>query len=65
MIAAVYARKSSDQAVADDAKSVTRQVEHARAYAGGKTGPSSMSMSTWTTESPGRSLRTALDSCGS
>lgn len=34
MIAAVYARKSTDQSgVADDQKSVARQVEHARAYA--------------------------------
>ena len=34
MIAAVYARKSTDQsAIADEAKSVTRQIEHARAYA--------------------------------
>jgi site-specific DNA recombinase len=34
MIAAVYARKSTEQnAVVDEAKSVTRQVEHARAYA--------------------------------
>src|SRR5881409_2198289 len=34
MIAAVYARKSTEQnGVADEAKSVTRQVEHARAYA--------------------------------
>ncbi len=34
MIAAIYARKSTDQnGVADDAKSVTRQIEHARAYA--------------------------------
>jgi hypothetical protein len=34
MIAAIYARKSTDQAgVADDAKSVTRQVETATAYA--------------------------------
>src|SRR5581483_4536853 len=34
MIAAIYARKSTDQAgVADDQKSVARQVEHARAYA--------------------------------
>ena len=31
MIAAIYARKSTDQHVADEAKSVTRQVEHARA----------------------------------
>ena len=33
MIAAVYARKSNDQHVADDAKSVRRQVDHARDYA--------------------------------
>lgn len=34
MIAAIYARKSTDQTgVADDQKSVTRQIEHARAYA--------------------------------
>jgi site-specific DNA recombinase len=34
MTAAVYARKSTDQTgVADDAKSVTRQIEHATAYA--------------------------------
>ena len=37
MIAAIYARKSTDQtAVADAAKSVTRQIDHARAYAVGK-----------------------------
>jgi hypothetical protein len=33
MIAAIYARKSTEQDVADDAKSVTRQVENARAFA--------------------------------
>jgi DNA invertase Pin-like site-specific DNA recombinase len=34
MIAAIYARKSTEQAgVSEDDKSVTRQVEHARAYA--------------------------------
>jgi hypothetical protein len=34
VIAAVYARKSTEQTgVADEAKSVARQVEHARAYA--------------------------------
>jgi hypothetical protein len=34
MIAAIYARKSTDQAgVADEQKSVARQVEHARTYA--------------------------------
>jgi DNA invertase Pin-like site-specific DNA recombinase len=37
MIAAVYARKSTEQGgVADEAKSVTRQIEHARSYAIGK-----------------------------
>jgi DNA invertase Pin-like site-specific DNA recombinase len=33
MIAAIYARKSTDQNIADEEKSVTRQIEHARAYA--------------------------------
>jgi len=34
MIAAIYARKSTDQTgVADEQKSVTPQIEHARAYA--------------------------------
>lgn len=37
MIAAVYARKSTEQSgVSDDQKSVARQIEHARAYAVGK-----------------------------
>ena len=36
MIAAIYVRKSTDQSgVADEAKSVRRQIEHARAYAAG------------------------------
>jgi hypothetical protein len=39
VIAAVYARKSTDQsAVADEAKSVTRQIDHATAYATVKAG---------------------------
>lgn len=33
MVAAVYARKSTDQNVAEDAKSVTRQIDNARAFA--------------------------------
>jgi site-specific DNA recombinase len=34
MISAIYARKSTDQSgVAEEAKSVTRQIDHARAYA--------------------------------
>src|SRR5688500_18210890 len=37
MIAATYARRSTDQgAVADEAKSVTRQLQHARAFAASK-----------------------------
>ena len=37
MIAAIYARKSTEQTgVADEAKSVTRQIEHAKAYAARK-----------------------------
>ena len=34
MIAAIYARKSTEQTgVSDEEKSVTRQIEHAKAYA--------------------------------
>ena len=33
MIAAIYARKRTDQNIADEEKFVTRQVERARAYA--------------------------------
>jgi DNA invertase Pin-like site-specific DNA recombinase len=33
MVAAIYARKSTSQDVADEAKSCTRQVEHAKAFA--------------------------------
>jgi hypothetical protein len=37
MIAAIYARKSTEQyGVADEQKSVARQVEHAHQYAAGK-----------------------------
>src|SRR5436190_12201394 len=36
MTAAIYARKSTQQDLADDAKSVARQIDHARAYATGK-----------------------------
>src|SRR5262249_38563227 len=37
MIAAIYARKSTEQnGLADEAKSVARQIEHARAYAARK-----------------------------
>ena len=41
MIAAIYARKSTEQAgVADEQKSVARQVDHARAYAARRAGRS-------------------------
>jgi DNA invertase Pin-like site-specific DNA recombinase len=33
VIAAIYARKSTEQQVSDENKSVTRQIEHAKAYA--------------------------------
>ena len=36
MIAAIYARKSTEQHVADDQKSVTRQIAHACEYAARK-----------------------------
>lgn len=38
LTAAIYARKSTEQnGVAEDQKSVARQIEHARAYAAVKT----------------------------
>ena len=36
MLAAIYARKSTEQLVADEQKSVARQVAHAREYAARK-----------------------------
>ena len=36
--AAVYARKSTEQNVTDDAKSVTRQIDRARAFAAARSG---------------------------
>src|SRR5262245_42873452 len=36
MIAAIYSRKSTDQAISDEQKSVTRQIAHARQYAARK-----------------------------
>ena len=35
-VAAIYARKSTEQHVSDDAKSVTRQIDNARAFAAGR-----------------------------
>src|SRR5436190_15467206 len=36
MIAAIYARKSTEQTIADEQRSVARQIDHARQYAAGK-----------------------------
>lgn len=67
MIAAIYVRKSTEQhGVADEQKSVTRQIEHASEYAGGKgwmvarsgRGPDS-NEGTVTSLTSGRSCRTA------
>ena len=63
--AAIYARKSTEQSgVADEQKSVARQIEHARAYAERKAGRSTTRTSSSTTGSPGRNLRTAPVSFG-
>ena len=65
MIGAIYARKSTDQiGVADEQKSVARQVEHARAYATARAGRSLMNTSTSMTGSAVLNLRTVLGSCG-
>jgi GH25 family lysozyme M1 (1,4-beta-N-acetylmuramidase) len=46
MIAAIYARKSTEQTgTAEEGKSVTRQIDHARGYAAAKE---------WTVERPAR-----------
>jgi hypothetical protein len=55
MICGIYARKSTDQnGLADESKSVARQVEHARLYAARKAGASRMIMCTSTTGSRAR-----------
>ena len=65
MIAAIYARKSTEQnGVADDAKSVTRQIDNARAYAQRKGWAVDDRRSTPTMGSPGRSSRTDRASSG-
>jgi len=65
MIAAIYARKSTDQSgVADEQKSVTRQIEQARAYASERAGPSLPSTSTSMTASAAPSFRPDPATCG-
>jgi DNA invertase Pin-like site-specific DNA recombinase len=64
MIAALYARKSTEQnGVADEQKSVSRQIEHARQFATRKGWLVDDDHVTWTTGSLGRSLPTDLVSC--
>jgi hypothetical protein len=66
MIVAVYARKSTDQyGVADEAKSVIRQIEHARFTPLGRAGSSATNTSTLTMASAVPSSRRAQASCGS
>ena len=65
MIAGIYARKSTDQNdVAEEAKSVERQIDHARAYAARRVGRSLTTASSSTTASAGLNSPIALASCG-
>jgi hypothetical protein len=65
MIAAIYARKSTEQnGIADEQKSVARQVDRARQYAHRKAGRSTTITSSPTTELAVPSLRTVPGSCG-
>ena len=65
MIAAIYCRKSTEQhGVADEQKSVARQIEHATAYASARAGRSTTRTSSSTTGSRAPSSRTGPDSCG-
>ena len=66
MIAAIYARKSPVQnGVTEMTTSVTRQVDHARAYAGRKGWTSPTTRSTSATGSPAPSSRTGRGICAS
>jgi hypothetical protein len=57
MIAAVYVRKSTEQnGVADDQKSVARQIDHARRYASKRDGSLMRPTSSLMTGSPAPSL---------
>ena len=64
MIAAIYARKSTDQnGVGEEEKSVARQIEHAKAYAPRRAGRSTTLMCIQTTASLVPSSRSGPDSC--
>jgi hypothetical protein len=59
MVVAVYCRKSTDQTgVADDQKSVARQIEYALAYASARGGRSRPNIAIPTTASAARSFQT-------
>jgi hypothetical protein len=58
LAAIIYARGSTDQAVADGQKSVTRQIEHTGSMPRARADGVPTHTSTSTTEFPGRSLRT-------
>jgi DNA invertase Pin-like site-specific DNA recombinase len=66
MIAAIYARKSTEQnGTSDEEKSVTRQIEHAKAYAA-KKGWAVADDHVYVDDGiSGADSRSALDSCGS
>jgi DNA invertase Pin-like site-specific DNA recombinase len=65
MNAAIYARKSTEQhGVADEQKSVSRQIEHAREFAATKGGRSPTSTSTSMTASAAPSSPGVPASCG-
>jgi DNA invertase Pin-like site-specific DNA recombinase len=66
MIAAIYARKSTEQhGLADDEKSVARQIDHARQYAARKGGRSMSAACSSTMASAAPSLRTGRGTCAS
>jgi hypothetical protein len=58
--AAIYARRSNDQNVAEEAKSVVRQIENATAFATTKGWTVDPSHVSWTMPSPGQNSPNAL-----
>jgi DNA invertase Pin-like site-specific DNA recombinase len=54
MNAAIYVRKSTEQLVADEQRSVTRQIEHAKDYAARKGWPINRRVSTQSRRNSGR-----------
>jgi hypothetical protein len=65
MVSAIHARKSTEQTgTAEEAKSVTRQIDHARALRPRRGGRFSRPMSMSTTGSAGRNSRSGRVSSG-